>query len=104
MIRPSFDIQVATVRCEPSGREVRVVLDTNLMDAVLQVGLPLGQSCDGVALCGFCRLLVVKGLDNLSPAGAEERKLMAAQHADPDERLACCAHIHGPVTVTTDYW
>ncbi len=53
MSRPSFDFQIATVRCEPSGREVRVVLDTNLMDAVLQVGLPLGQSCDGVALCAF---------------------------------------------------
>ena len=92
------------MRCEPSEREVRVVLDTNLMDAVLQVGLPLGQSCDGVALCGFCRVRVVEGSDNLSTAGAEERKVMAAQHAGTDERLACCARINGPVTVTTDYW
>ena len=28
----------------------------------------------------------------------------AAQHAADNERLACCAQIGGPVTVTTDYW
>jgi len=36
--------------------------------------------------------------------GEEERKVLAAQHAGDNERLACCARISGPVTVTTDYW
>ena len=106
-VSPNFlnlDLEVATVRCEPSGREVRVVLGSNLMDAVLQAGLPLGQSCDGVAMCGFCRVRVVEGIENLSAVGAEERKMMAAQHAGSDERLACCARVRGSVTVTTDYW
>ena len=101
---PRFDVEVAVVRCEPSGREARVVHDTNLLDAVLQTGLGLGQSCDGIALCGFCRVQVLAGLDNLTPMGEEERKLLAAQHAGDDERLACCARILGPVTLTTDYW
>ena len=99
-----FNVEVATVRCEPSGREVRVVHDSNLMDAIFQTGLGLGQSCDGIALCGFCRVRVVDGIDNLTPAGSEERKVLAAQHAGEDERLACSARIKGPVTVTTDYW
>lgn len=106
-VSPSFSglrIEVATVRCEPSGREVRVVSGSNLMDAVLQAGLPLGQSCDGVAMCGFCRVRVLEGIENLSAVGAEERKVMASQHAGLDERLACCARVRGPVTVTTDYW
>jgi hypothetical protein len=46
---PEFNVEVAIIRCEPSGREVRVVHETNLMDAVLQTGLVLGQSCDGIA-------------------------------------------------------
>jgi hypothetical protein len=25
-------------------------------------------------------------------------------HAGDDERLACCATVHGPVIVTTTYW
>jgi ferredoxin len=101
---PKFDVQVATIRCEPSGREVRVVHDSNLMDAILQTGLGLGQSCDGIALCGFCRVRVLEGIDNLTPAGSEEQKVLAALHADDDERLACHARISGPVTLTTDYW
>ena len=99
-----FEVEAATVRCEPSGREVSVVHETNLMDAVLQTGLGLGQSCDGVVLCGFCRVQVLGGLENLTPMGEEERKVLATQGAGDDERLACCARISGPVTVTTDYW
>ena len=97
---PEFNVEVATIRCEPSGREVRVVHETNLMDAVLQTG----QSCDGIALCGFCRVTVLDGLENLTPAESEEQKVLATQHAGDDERLACCARVHGPVTVTADYW
>ena len=101
---PEFNVEVATVRCEPSGREARVVHDSNLLDAVLQTGLGVGQSCDGIALCGFCRVRVLDGIENLTPAESEERKVLAAQHAGDDERLACRARIKGPVTLTTDYW
>jgi ferredoxin len=99
-----FNVDVASVRCEPSGRELSVVHETDLLDAVIQVGLGLGQSCDGIALCGFCRVQVQNGLENLSPMGEEERKILAAQHAAENERLACCAKVSGPVTITTDYW
>jgi ferredoxin len=101
---PEFKVEASPIRCEPSGREVKVVHETILLDAVLQTGLGLGQSCDGIALCGFCRVQVVEGLDNLSPMGDEERKILASQHAGENERLACCARISGPVTITTDYW
>jgi ferredoxin len=99
-----FNVEVATLRCEPSGREIAVVHETNLLDAVLQAGLALGQSCDGVALCGFCRVQVLEGFGNLSPMAEEEKKILSAQHAGNDERLGCCARINGPVTITTDYW
>lgn len=99
-----FKMATATVRCEPSKREIVVVHDSNLMDAILQTGLGLGQSCDGIALCGFCRVQIVEGADNLSAMENEERKVLAAMHAAADERLACCATVEGPVTVTTTYW
>ncbi len=99
-----FNVEVASVHFEPSNREVRVVHQTNLLDAVLQAGLGLGQSCDGIALCGFCRVQVLEGLENLSPMEEEERKILVAQHAGENERLACCARVSGPVTITTDYW
>lgn len=96
--------QVATVRCEPSGREARVVVGTTLMDAIHQLMLPLGQSCEGVALCGFCRVSVLEGRQNLTAVADVERKVLESLHAGDDERLACCARIDGDVTVSTTYW
>ena len=99
-----FKMATAVVKCEPSGREVSVVHETNLMDAIHQAGLGLGQSCDGVALCGFCRVQILDGADHLSPMQTEEKKILASMHAAADERLACCATVRGPVSLTTTYW
>ena len=99
-----FDVRTATVRFEPSGHEVTVVHDTRLMDAVLAAGLALSQACDGVLLCGFCRVVVTDGAEKLSPMAEEEAKLLRSLRAAPNERLACCATVRGAVTVTSDYW
>jgi ferredoxin len=98
------ETETVTVRFVPTGREITVVRGANLMDAAVAAGMALSQACDGETLCGFCRVIVEDGLDNLSPMAAEEQKLLRSFHAGPDERLACCATVHGPVAVTTDYW
>jgi ferredoxin len=92
------------VRCVPSGREVRVTPGATLLEAVTLAGLPLGSSCDGVAVCGFCRVRVVAGAEHLTPVADAEQLLLAARDAAPGERLACCARVEGAVTVTTTYW
>ena len=97
-------VQLATVRCVPSNREVKVIHETTLLDALHQAHLPVGQSCDGIGLCGFCRVQIVEGLSNLSPMGDEERKVLRSARAGDDERLACMAAVRGPVKVTTPYW
>ncbi len=99
-----FKMATAIARCEPSGREVNVAHETNLMDAIHQTGLGLGQSCDGIVLCGFCRVQILDGADHLSPMQAEEKKILASMHAGDDERLACCATVHRSVCLTTTYW
>ena len=96
--------QTATARGEPSGRETAVAVEATLLDAIHQLSLPLGQSCDGIALCGFCRVKVLDGMDNLTPAAAMEEKVLRSLHAECDERLACCARVNRPVSITTDYW
>ncbi|MCP4899553.1 MAG: (2Fe-2S)-binding protein [bacterium] len=74
------------------------------MEAIVSLGLPLAQSCDGVTLCGFCRVRVLEGDENLTPQGDEEKKIQRSLGAGDDERLACCARIEGPVILTTSYW
>ena len=99
-----LETDTTTVHFAPTGCEITVVDGTNLKEAAVATGMALSQACDGETLCGFCRVIVEDGLDNLSPMGAEEEKLLRCLDAGPDERLACCATVHGPVTVTTDYW
>lgn len=92
------------VRFWPSGRAVRVTPGTTLLEAARAAGLPLGSSCDGRAVCGWCRVAVLEGIEGLSAADAEERELLGRIEADPAERLACQARVLGPVMITTSYW
>ena len=100
----AVEADVVTIRCEPSGRAAAVVRDATLMDAINEVMLPLAQACDGVALCGFCRVQVIEGRDHLSPIGEAESGVLRSMRAGDGERLACCARVSGPATVTTTYW
>jgi 2Fe-2S ferredoxin len=96
--------ETVLVRFEPSQREVSVPMGTTLVGAAKAARLPLGSLCEGELLCGMCRTSVLAGADNLSPIEDDERRTLAAIHAEGNERLACLARVHGPVTVTTDYW
>jgi ferredoxin len=81
-----------------------VAKDTSLLEAIQEIGLPVSQACEGAALCGFCRVQVVSGGENLTATTDDESSVLAALHADENERLACSARVLGPVTITTDYW
>jgi ferredoxin len=90
----------------PLGRTYRVREGGTLMRAAVRARVPIASSCGGEGVCGACRVRVVQGGENLSPAGDRERAVLDAQTplGGPDERLACLAAVHGPVTVTTSYW
>jgi len=90
------------VRFHPSGRVVRVALDTTLINATREAGLPIGSSCDGRGACGWCRVTLLEG--ETSAPEARELALLDKIHARPDERIACQARVLGPVTITTSYW
>jgi len=93
------------LRFHPSGREVEVPAGTSLLEATRVAGLPIGSSCDGRGICGWCRLRALEGAELLSSPDAEERDLLARLAARSDERLACRARIlAGGALVTAGYW
>ncbi|MCA9546634.1 MAG: (2Fe-2S)-binding protein [Myxococcales bacterium] len=92
------------VTFEPSGRTADVPEGTTVFAAVRSAGLPLGSSCDGDALCGFCRVQILAGAEHLSPPDPSEAALLTRKRSEPDERIACVARILGPVVVTASYW
>lgn len=77
---------------------------TLLLDAARRAGLPVAQSCGGVAVCSWCKMQVLEGADGLSPVEPPEERLMRRQSFKPNERASCQAEVHGDVTVTTTYW
>lgn len=93
-----------TVRFQPSGRSILVKPGTLLLDAAREVGLPVAQSCGGVAVCSWCKMQVLEGADGLSAVEPPEERLMRRQSFKPNERASCQAEVHGDVTVTTTYW
>ena len=81
-----------------------VAMGAELMQSLLAAGLPVASSCAGDGVCGKCRVQVVSGIENLSPAGDLEKGLAQKYQLGSDERIACQTRVNGDVTVTTTYW
>ena len=75
-----------------------------ILAAANQSGVPVGQSCSGEGICGWCRVTIVSGAENLMPPSELERRLMVEKGFGRDERAACLARVRGKLTVTTSYW
>jgi 2Fe-2S ferredoxin len=84
----------------PSARSVDVGVGDSLLSAARRASLPIASSCRGIGICDACRVQVLTGSGELSPATSHE---LGARLA-PDERLACQARVNGPVKVTASYW
>src|SRR5919199_1884606 len=87
----------------------------NLRQAARAAGIEIYRgpdkylNCRGLGLCGTCRVLVKKGMENLSPKTAIERLNLAAHpvtmfaalgHED-EMRLACQVKVNGDCTIET---
>ena len=96
-------------------QEVEVPAGSNLLveskKAGVQVysGLSRYVNCLGHGLCGTCRVLVKKGMENLSPPGLIEKLNLAAHPAtlmarighEDEMRLACQCAVNGDIEVET---
>ena len=76
------------------GDPGRTILDISIAGKV-----PHWRECGGRGKCSTCRVRVLDGAANLSPANAIERRLAKARKWDPTIRLACQARVHGDVTL-----
>lgn len=97
-------------------KDIEVPEGANLRDAAIKAGIPvnfmfgnatLGRflNCHGLGSCGTCRVLVKKGMENLSPRKGWETfrlGLMMASIGHEDEmRLACQTQVKGDCTIET---
>ena len=92
------------VRFIPMNKERDIKAHATLLHAANQGDVPIGQSCSGEGICGWCRVQVVDGVENLAPPTPLEMRLMNQYGFREDERAACLAKVKGDVTITTTYW
>ena len=86
----------------PLGLSAAARSDETLLDVARRAGVPLGNSCGGVGVCGRCRVRVLAGEENISPATSIETRF--SKGFAEGERMACQAVVEGEVEVTTTYW
>ncbi len=73
--------------------------DRTLLEVARQNGIPHVCACGGHARCSTCRVLVLDGLENLTPRTEPECRLARLKGFEPEVRLACQTRARGPVTV-----
>ncbi len=92
------------VRFVPLEREVEIKKGETLFKAARVNGIPIGSSCRGDCVCGWCKVEIVEGMDNLSQPSECENKLMMRGNYGENDRVACRARVFGDVSITTGYW
>lgn len=72
----------------------------SILEASLNAGIPHFHACGGNAKCSTCRILILDGLDNLSPINRKEALLRSRISVPQKVRLACQAKVEGvPVKI-----
>jgi 2Fe-2S ferredoxin len=81
---------------------IAVESGVNLMNALLDAGLPVASSCHGEGVCSMCRVKIDEGTAN-APENFEV-DCLKRNKAEPNERLSCQIIVTNNLTLSTKYW
>ena len=86
-------------------RTIVVDAGESILDTALASGVSIYHTCGGNASCSTCRVIVLKGAENLSPVEQAESEVLDAFDLKPPCRLSCQARIlGGAVEVEIPKW
>jgi len=86
------------VSFEPPGKQGAIKVGKSLLEAARELGINLRADCGGKGVCGKCQVIIKGGGKALSaPTDTEQAVLKEKLRAH--YRLACHAHVLGPVKV-----
>jgi 2Fe-2S ferredoxin len=96
-----------TIKFVNEQKEVEVPMGANLRQAALKAGVPVYDglngfgakinsvmNCHGLGMCGTCRMLVTKGMENTNPMTKREKlKFKSPIPVPVPDPLPCLAYI-----------
>ena len=85
----------------PDGPRILAVAGKSLLDVAEQAELRLEAGCR-MGVCGADPVLVLEGMEHLSAPTPDERARLERLGLGEGCRMACCARVGGPVTVSLD--
>ncbi|MGZ3768789.1 MAG: 2Fe-2S iron-sulfur cluster-binding protein [Bdellovibrio sp.] len=83
---------------------ITVPFEVNLMEALLEAGVPVASSCNGDGVCAKCKIIVVEGKNNLSKENETEIFLKQKFSLSADQRISCQTKVTGDITIDATYW
>ncbi len=89
----------AQVTFKPEGKRVAVQPGQTLLAITESCGLAIESGCR-MGICGADPVAVLEGMGSLSPLGDDERATLARLGLADNTRLACCARVNGPITLS----
>jgi len=91
------------IRVEPLDAEYDAADDETVMGAAVALGYYWPTTCGGEGRCTTCACLVLSGLDQLSPRGKNESRVLSDERGpgilQKPVRLACQAQAYGDVVL-----
>jgi nitrite reductase (NADH) large subunit len=84
---------------EPSGLRLVAKPGATLLELAESGEQAIEAGCR-MGVCGADPVCVVSGMDNLSPVSGDERATLERLGYAENTRMACCARVSGPVTIT----
>ncbi len=94
---------------QPSGRRGEIEEGKTLREAAVELGVEIESICGGKQTCGKCKVQVQEGffekygvnskMENLTGVLETEKKKLKVGEIDSNHRLACAAHVKGPVVL-----
>jgi ferredoxin, 2Fe-2S len=63
--------------------------ERDLLTLCLKHKIDISHSCEGMASCGTCRVIITSNIENLSPRNELEAAMASDRCFKKEERLAC---------------
>jgi 2Fe-2S ferredoxin len=87
-----------------SQSPIEVPVGAQLMQSLMDAGLPVASSCGGEGVCCKCLIKIIEGKENLSPITELEADLKEIHDFGRNERVSCQTQVLGDIKVDADYW